>query len=78
MLTPEWPELTLPANSSIRLGLVPAAWMTAGCEMSRGMGTVYRETTGSGLATGVRSCSKQKPSVQDLTPMGVKPGLGHA
>src|SRR5438094_6521092 len=36
-LTALWPELTRPANSSMRFGFVPAAETTAGAEMRRGM-----------------------------------------
>jgi hypothetical protein len=37
MLTLLCPELTRPAYSSIRLGLLPALWMTVGCAISLGM-----------------------------------------
>jgi hypothetical protein len=36
-LTRLCPELTRPAYSSIRFGLLPAAWTTAGRSMSRGI-----------------------------------------
>ena len=50
-LTPLCPEFTRPANSSIRLGLVPAALTTAGLGISRGMGNGIA-ARGSGLAAG--------------------------
>jgi hypothetical protein len=36
-LTSACPELTRPANSSMRFGLVPAAATTAGADIKRGM-----------------------------------------
>jgi hypothetical protein len=36
-LTCAWPELTRPANSSIRFGFVPAAATTVGAAISRGI-----------------------------------------
>ena len=38
---PMHPEFTRPAYSSIRFGLLPAAWMTVGWSISLGMPQAY-------------------------------------
>src|SRR4051812_50102215 len=57
-----WPELTRPANSSIRFGLLPAALITVGCAISvgiRGYGLEWR-VAGETHATSLEAISGQR------------------